>query len=263
MTETTLAEDEAVLASYALNLSAEVRRLVPVWVRQAIARLAAGHASDSAIVEAGDRAVHQCEQRVLAPMDKLLMTDIDSQTSNPLSLLRGAAELPTEQLQLLGVPVVQRDRFAIERFPDDVYDLTPASFADIGAELHEPGLVWGAAKAHVHLRRRREVSAKPRVVALCVDLMDKSKLSAAWPDAEFVRSAGQLSVASADATYVFVDLTRPGALEAVAELDGAALDAEIIGYGPHVDEALLSAAKEAGCHEVLPRSVFFRRLAGS
>jgi hypothetical protein len=40
-------------------------------------------------------------------------------------------------------------------FPDDVYDLTPASFADVDPALHEPGLVWGAAKAHVHLARRR------------------------------------------------------------------------------------------------------------
>jgi hypothetical protein len=36
-----------------------------------------------------------------------------------------------------------------------VYDLTPASFADVDPALHEPGLVWGAAKAHVHLARRR------------------------------------------------------------------------------------------------------------
>ena len=36
-------------------------------------------------------------------------------------------------------------------FPDDVYDLSPATFADVDPALHEPGLVWGAAKAHVHL----------------------------------------------------------------------------------------------------------------
>ena len=40
-------------------------------------------------------------------------------------------------------------------FPDDDYDLSPATFADIDESLHEPGLVWGAAKAHVVLTRRR------------------------------------------------------------------------------------------------------------
>ena len=40
-------------------------------------------------------------------------------------------------------------------FPDDLYDLTPGSFRDLDPALHEPGLEWGAAKAHVHLARRR------------------------------------------------------------------------------------------------------------
>jgi hypothetical protein len=36
-----------------------------------------------------------------------------------------------------------------------VYDLSPAAFADLDPSLREPGLTWGAAKAHVHLARRR------------------------------------------------------------------------------------------------------------
>jgi hypothetical protein len=50
---------------------------------------------------------------------------------------------------------VARDEFSERNFPDDTYDLTPASFADVDPSLHEPGLEWGAAKAHVHLARRR------------------------------------------------------------------------------------------------------------
>jgi hypothetical protein len=50
---------------------------------------------------------------------------------------------------------VARDEFQIRNFPDDDYDLTPAAFADVDPAHHEPGLVWGAAKAHVHLARRR------------------------------------------------------------------------------------------------------------
>jgi hypothetical protein len=58
-------------------------------------------------------------------------------------------------LAAAGVPPVGRDEVARRLHPDDDYDLTPASFADISPELHEPGLVWGAAKAHVVLARRR------------------------------------------------------------------------------------------------------------
>jgi hypothetical protein len=59
-------------------------------------------------------------------------------------------------LREAGARPVARDAQAQRHFPDDLYDLTPASFADIDPALHEPGLVWGAAKAHVHLRRRAQ-----------------------------------------------------------------------------------------------------------
>ncbi len=84
-----------------------------------------------------------------------LLTDIDRQAVSPLALVRGAVAFPTEVLRAAGVPPVVRDDFVERRFPDDVYDLAPASFADLDPALHEPALRWGAAKAHVHLARRR------------------------------------------------------------------------------------------------------------
>jgi hypothetical protein len=53
------------------------------------------------------------------------------------------------------MPAVVRDEFDERAFPEDLYALTPASFADVDPALHEPGLMWGAAKAHAHLVRRR------------------------------------------------------------------------------------------------------------
>ena len=50
---------------------------------------------------------------------------------------------------------VVRDAHAERLFPDDDYDLSPGAFADVDPALHEPGLVWGAAKAHVIMARRR------------------------------------------------------------------------------------------------------------
>ena len=46
-------------------------------------------------------------------------------------------------LEAAGVPPVVRDRFAEERFPDDVYDLLPASLAAVDPGLREPALDLG------------------------------------------------------------------------------------------------------------------------
>jgi hypothetical protein len=53
------------------------------------------------------------------------------------------------------VPPAARDETDERLFPEDVYGLGPASFADIDPSVHEPGVAWGAAKAYVHLARRR------------------------------------------------------------------------------------------------------------
>ena len=102
-------------------------------------------------MSAADRAVVLAE--VASELRALLEADIDAQTTTPLSLLRQAVRFPTEVLRAGGVPPVQRDSFAEASFPDDDYDLAPASLADVDPDLLEPGLAWGAAKAMAHRRR--------------------------------------------------------------------------------------------------------------
>jgi hypothetical protein len=91
------------------------------------------------------------------------------------------------------------------------------------------------------------------VIVFAPDLMDRSRIAAALPHAVFVRRVEEL--VGVPARWVIVDLSRPGVLEVEA-----AVDAPVIGFGSHVDEALLAAARAAGCAEVLPRSRFFRRV---
>jgi hypothetical protein len=100
---------------------------------------------------AGERARAEIGIEVRA----LLAQDVDDQRANPLAVVRRAVRYPTAVLRTAGVPSVVRDEFDERAFPDDVYALTPASFADVDPSLHEPGLLWGAAKAHAHLMRRR------------------------------------------------------------------------------------------------------------
>jgi len=85
---------------------------------------------------------------------RLLELEVDAQRTNPLSVLRDAVGFPTDVLRRAGVPEVHRDEQAIARFPDDPYDLTPGSFGQIDPALHDLGIVWGAAKAHMVLARR-------------------------------------------------------------------------------------------------------------
>ena len=92
---------------------------------------------------------------VLAQLDALLRTDVDAQQTNPLSVLRAAVRFPTEVLARHGVRPEARDSFAVRAFPDDVYGLSPATWADVDESLAEPGLVWGAWKAMTVLQRRR------------------------------------------------------------------------------------------------------------
>ena len=69
--------------------------------------------------------------------------------------MRSAVRYPTEVLAAAGVPPVVRDAFAVEAFPDDLYDLTPGSFTDLDPDLGDVGIAWGAAKAFV-IRARHQ-----------------------------------------------------------------------------------------------------------
>jgi hypothetical protein len=146
--------DAAALAGHAAALAAAVEAAIPGWVDRSVRGVLAAQGlppDDAAIATAAAAAKADGAPRVEA----LLETDVDAQPTNPLSILRSLVPYPTEVLSAAGATPVPRDDFATRTFPDDVYDLTPASFAEVDESLHEPGLVWGAAKAHIHLARRR------------------------------------------------------------------------------------------------------------
>lgn len=146
------------LARYAEMLADAVEAALPGWVERSVERVhiertARRPPADvrAAAARAGAEATAEVAPRVRA----LLVLDIDEQRTGPLALIRSAVPYPTRVLGEAGVVPAERDPFAVDRFPDDVYDLAPATFADLDPDLHEIGIVWGAAKAHVHLARRR------------------------------------------------------------------------------------------------------------
>lgn len=138
-------------------LARAVEEALPGWVERSVERLlagAAGAARQDILAEAR-RAGEQARAEVGGRVRAVLALDIDEQPANPLAILRTAVRYPTEVLCRAGVAPVARDQFSEERFPDDVYDLTPAAFADIDPALQQPGIEWGAAKAWAHMQRHK------------------------------------------------------------------------------------------------------------
>jgi hypothetical protein len=150
-------DDGPLLDPYSAALADAVDAVLAAWVERQVARLAEAHLGrvppevESAARDAGDA----CREELGGAMRELLAIDVDDQPINPLALLRMAVRYPTAVLVEAGVPPLRRDEFAERSFPDDVYGLTPATWADLDPSLQEPGLVWSAWKAKSVLDRRR------------------------------------------------------------------------------------------------------------
>lgn len=149
--------DEETLDRLARQLADGIEAALPGWVVGHVERLAVawhGNVSDD-LADSANQAGERARAEVGPAVRGLLTTDVDEQHTNPLSVLRAAVAYPTAVLEAAGVPPVERDPFSERAFPQDVYDLSPAGFADLDPGLLEPGLAWGAAKAYVVLSRRK------------------------------------------------------------------------------------------------------------
>jgi DNA-binding NarL/FixJ family response regulator len=91
-----------------------------------------------------------------------------------------------------------------------------------------------------------------RIVALVGDLMDRSRITAALPDATFTSDPA----AAAGADVVVIDLG--GRADAVPTVREVAPGAWIVAFGSHVDTERLAVAAADGADRVLPRSRFFQ-----
>ena len=114
------------------------------------------------------------------------------------------------------------------------------------------------------------LDSTPHGLMLCDDLIFFSRVSgaarAAGLTVRMVRSAADLLAAARAAAPggVIVDVHNPG-LDLPALLAGlkdACPAVRVIAYGSHVEAAVLRAARQAGCDQVLPRSVFVKELEG-
>jgi len=149
--------DLAALREYAIQLADGIERALGLWVVRCVENVVtkSGAMVTGTLRRKATEAGEQATAVVMPQVRALLSTDIDDQRIGPLQLVRDAVVWPTGVLREEGIASVHRDAMALSMFPDDIYDLTPTSFAELAPELLETGLTWGAAKAHVHLSRRR------------------------------------------------------------------------------------------------------------
>jgi hypothetical protein len=144
------------LADVAATLADGIESAVSGWVVRAVTvrvEQATGAPPAPGVLVAAEEAGLRARDDVAGRVRALLTADIDEQAGNPLAILRDAVRYPTEVLRAAGIPPVERDRFQEEAFPDDDYDLSPATFAHLDPALGDIGIAWGAATAWEHKRR--------------------------------------------------------------------------------------------------------------
>jgi hypothetical protein len=146
-----------VVADYAMALADGLDAALAGWVVRCVTSVMDAWVGvmDAETLAAATEAGERCRHQIGGEIRRLLEDDIDHQRGTPLAVLRRAVSYPTEILAAAGVPPVERDRFAEQMFPDDRYNLSPATYGDIDPALADLGLAWGAAKAFEHKRRHR------------------------------------------------------------------------------------------------------------
>lgn len=149
--------DEARFVAISDALLAQLDAVVPGWIAGLVVDRVrgAGREVTTEVAVMSQEAGEAAHDEVMPALRALLDADVDDQAANPLSLLRAVTGHATATLAGLGVPAVERDEFHERSFPDDVYGLAPAAWADVDPSLHELGITWGAAKAFLHKARRR------------------------------------------------------------------------------------------------------------
>jgi len=145
------------LEPYPRDLYHAVISSVPGWITQQVSEIASLSIDEtskefaSALTDVAEQVLHVVSKELLT----LLATDVDAQQSNPLHVLRASTSTATQLLQTFGATPARRDEYEVRAMPDDVFSIGPLTWRDLGEEVHDAGISWGAWKAATILTRRR------------------------------------------------------------------------------------------------------------
>jgi hypothetical protein len=148
--ETPRSDDEK-YADFGAALAAAVDRSIRPWLRHTIGLRTGSSDLDATMTQAIEGAALDANDLLVA----LASADVDEPLSGPLERIRCAVSQLTPRLIEMGAEPVKRDPFDVQIRPDDLFALGPMAFADLGDDVQNAGITWGAAKAHLHQKRRR------------------------------------------------------------------------------------------------------------
>ena len=150
--------DASALEPYAGDLYQAVSRSIPRWISTQVAEIASMSIDETTqeFQTALADVTKQTQQVATQNLLSLLATDVDAQQSNPLHVLRASTSYATQMLQDFGVEPARRDEYEVRAMPDDLFSIGPLTWRDLGEEVHDAGISWGAWKAATILTRRRE-----------------------------------------------------------------------------------------------------------
>ena len=141
--------DEQQYAQHAEALRQAVLAAAPAWIDRVIEPLAGSESSPDR-----SRAVAATLADIDRRLQELAAADPDVPMSGPLELIRRSTAPLQAWLAAEGVVRPTRDPWDERSSPEDHFALGPMTFSDLSDEVHVAGITWGAAKAHMHLRRR-------------------------------------------------------------------------------------------------------------
>jgi hypothetical protein len=141
---------------YSTRLLETMQTVTETWLRTLVGRVLTEQGLVSTVdTDRIERVISESGRHLLAELGDILARDAWEQRRNPLELVRQATVGLTAELASVGARPVPRDEFKERSFPDDVFDLAPATWSDVHPDLHEVGLEWGAWKAAAIITYRK------------------------------------------------------------------------------------------------------------
>lgn len=149
MSQNVSSSDDDKFTQYGQVLNAAVSTAVRPWlIRELTIRV--GSIDDDLA-----RAIEESAEEVERAIAELVAADVDEPLSGPLERIRRSVAPLNAELDQRGVQPPTRNRLDQQMSPRDHHELGPMTFRDLSDAVHDAGITWGAAKAHLHLRRRQ------------------------------------------------------------------------------------------------------------
>ena len=198
-------------------------------------------------------------------LDTLAGLPLQDQVKSPLELVREATAPITRLLSNRRVSTPDRDAWAVEVHPDDLYDLYPASSRDLSEEAWQLHVAWGVDKARVVAgvvpaapeQATAKRSAIPAVALFGVEQQRREELIGELGSRGYRglvwRNPAALEAASVDSpVVVFVDLRHPKAHDAIRFLHAEGV--RVVAVADQINDLIMPGLMALGAEEVLELS---------